>query len=58
VQEQTRTEDSRDRSASPHTRELSGWRLIGLYFYYVLLSALAAALAAIVGILPYWIWSV
>jgi len=36
-------------------QETSGWRLIGLYFYCVLLSALAAALAAIIGVAPFWI---
>lgn len=39
-------------------RIISGWRFIGLYFYYVLLSALAAVLAAIIGIVPYWIWPI
>jgi hypothetical protein len=37
--------------------ETSGWRVIGLYAFYVLLSALAAALSAAIGTLPYWIWS-
>jgi hypothetical protein len=30
----------------------SGWRVIGLYALYVLLSALAAALSAAIGTLP------
>ena len=34
----------------------SGWRVIGLCAFYVLLSALAAALSAALGTLPYWIW--
>ena len=37
--------------------ETSGWRVIGLYAFYVLLSGLAAALSAAIGMLPYWIWS-
>lgn len=36
--------------------ETSGWRVIGLFAYYTLLSACAAALAAAIGTLPYWIW--
>jgi hypothetical protein len=36
--------------------ETSGWRVIGLCAYYTLLSAFAAALAAAIGTLPYWIW--
>jgi hypothetical protein len=36
--------------------DMSTWRFIGLYAYYVLLSALAAAIAAAVGAAPYWIW--
>lgn len=35
----------------------SGWRVIGLCAFYVLLGALAAALSAAIGTLPYWIWS-
>jgi ribose/xylose/arabinose/galactoside ABC-type transport system permease subunit len=35
--------------------EASGWRLVGLYFYYFLLSAVAAALAGIFATAPYWI---
>jgi hypothetical protein len=34
----------------------SGWRVIGLFLFYTLLSALAAALAAAIGTLPYWAW--
>lgn len=36
--------------------ETSGWRVIALLAFYVLLSALAAALSAAIGTLPYWIW--
>jgi hypothetical protein len=35
---------------------MSGWRLIGLYLYFVLLSAVAAALAAALAVAPHWIW--
>ena len=34
---------------------LSGWRLIGLYFYCLLLTTAAAALAAIIATAPYWV---
>jgi hypothetical protein len=36
--------------------ETSGWRVIGLWAFYVLLSALTAALSAAIGTLPYWVW--
>jgi len=41
--------------ANPRMRGISGWCVIGLYFCCVLLSALTAILAAIIGIAPYWI---
>jgi hypothetical protein len=34
---------------------MSPWRRIGLYFYCLLLSALVAVLAAIIGTAPHWI---
>jgi hypothetical protein len=53
-----------DRTAQPRKArrprlvkgDMSGWRLIGLYAYCVLLSALAAAFAAAFATAPYWIW--
>lgn len=36
--------------------ETSGWRVIGLCAFYVLLGVLAAALSAAIGTLPYWSW--
>ena len=36
--------------------ETSGWRVIGLCAFYATLSALAAALSAAIGTLPYWLW--
>lgn len=35
--------------------QLSGSRLLGLYLYCLLLTALAAALAAIVATVPHWL---
>ena len=35
---------------------MSGWRLIGLYVYCVLLTGLATAFAAAFATAPYWIW--
>jgi hypothetical protein len=35
---------------------MSGWRLIGLYAYCILLTALAAAFAAAFATAPYWLW--
>jgi len=40
------------------TVALSGWRVIALCGIYALLSALAAAIAAVVGTFPHWIWTV
>ena len=36
--------------------ETSGWRVIGLWAFYVLLSALTVALSAAIGTLPHWAW--
>jgi hypothetical protein len=51
------------RNSAPHVSqdedipvERSGWRVIGLFTLYALLSALAAVLSAAIGMLPYWIW--
>jgi hypothetical protein len=40
-----------------HSRgvNMSGWKVLRLYMYYVTLSALAALLAAAAATLPYWI---
>jgi hypothetical protein len=35
---------------------MSGWRCVGLFAYYVLLSALAVLFAAAFATAPYWIW--
>jgi hypothetical protein len=35
--------------------QVSGWRLIGLYLYCLLLTTLAAALAAIMATWPHWL---
>jgi len=34
----------------------TGWQVIGLYLYCVLLAALAAAVAAALATAPHWIW--
>jgi hypothetical protein len=36
--------------------EISGWRVIGLWAFYAILSVLAAALAAAISTLPHWMW--
>jgi hypothetical protein len=37
-------------------RSMSGWRLIVLYAYCFLLTAVAAAFAASFATAPYWLW--
>lgn len=41
-----------DRDSCPEGK--TGWRLLGLYFYCVLLTALAAAFASAFVISAYW----
>ena len=35
--------------------QMNGWRLIGLYFYCLLLTTLAAALAGIMATASHWL---
>ena len=42
--------------SSIEARNMSGWRLFGLYAYCLLLTALAAALSAAFATAPHWIW--
>lgn len=44
------------RDGDTRSVETSGWRVIGQLTFYFLVSALAAALAAAIGTLPYWAW--
>jgi hypothetical protein len=47
-----------DQASQPGGRGMTmrGWRFVGLYVYYVLLSALAVLFAAAFATAPYWIW--
>ena len=47
------TEVSKHRDFRTH--RVSGWRLIGLYLYCLLLTMLAAALAGIIATGPHWL---
>jgi len=35
--------------------QVSGWRLVGLFLYCLLLTTLAAALAGIIATAPHWL---
>ena len=45
----------RSTSSAPRVPQVSGWRLVALYLYCLLLTTLAAALAAIIAVLPHWL---
>jgi hypothetical protein len=42
-------------AADSRTPKITGWRLILLYFYCVLLTTLAAILATTIATAPHWI---
>jgi len=53
----TRNTDSRfSPDEDSQSVEPSGWQVSGQLVFYFLLSALAAALSAAIGTLPYWAW--
>lgn len=49
--------DAKNSGRDEDTRpiETGAWGVIGLWAFYVLLSALVVALSAAIGTLPYWI---